>query len=209
MLQIHPNARTTPAVRVEIAPSAEPSGVLARRYGVSAETVRKWRQRGASDCLDRSARPHRLPWQASEEERAGGCALRRDAPCGGRPTSRLTTSPASFAPSCRSSVATTSGAFARPRASVAGPSLLPNAPPRARAWSATMTSMTSASSPSTASTGPSRRPATASGASVLSTSPSTGARAPSTSRSRTTRPRRAPSPSRARPRLPASVSRPC
>jgi transposase len=77
MLQIHPNARTTPAVRVEIARSGEPSGVLARRYGVSAETVRKWRRRGAEDCLDRSARPHRLPWKATDEERAVVCALRR------------------------------------------------------------------------------------------------------------------------------------
>ena len=77
MLQIHPNARTTPATRAEIARSSEPSGILARRYGVSAETIRKWRKRGAADCLDRSARPHRLPWKASEEERAIVCALRR------------------------------------------------------------------------------------------------------------------------------------
>jgi transposase InsO family protein len=77
MLQIHPNARTTPAVRAEIARSAEPTGVLAQRYGVSTETIRKWRKRGAADCLDHSARPHRLPWKASEEERAIVCALRR------------------------------------------------------------------------------------------------------------------------------------
>ncbi len=77
MLQIHPNARTTPAVRAEIARSDEPAGVLARRYGVSTETVRKWRKRGPEDCLDRSARPHRLPWKATEEERAVVCALRR------------------------------------------------------------------------------------------------------------------------------------
>ena len=77
MLHIHPNARTTPAVRAEIARSTEPSGTVARRYGISAETVRKWRKRGAADCLDRSARPHRLPWKASEEERAVVCALRR------------------------------------------------------------------------------------------------------------------------------------
>ncbi len=76
MLHIHPNARTTPAVRAEIARSRERSGVLAKRYGVSAETVRKWRKRGPDDCLDRSARPHRLPWKASEEERAIVCALR-------------------------------------------------------------------------------------------------------------------------------------
>src|SRR3712207_5119538 len=77
MLQIHPNARTTPAVRAEVARSDEPSGVLARRYGVSTETVRKWRKRGPDDCLDHSARPHRLPWKATEEERAVVCALRR------------------------------------------------------------------------------------------------------------------------------------
>jgi transposase len=77
MLAIHPNARTTPAVRAEIARSAEPTGELARRYGVSTETVRKWRKRGATDCRDRSSRPRRLPWKASEEERAVVCALRR------------------------------------------------------------------------------------------------------------------------------------
>src|SRR3712207_5495223 len=77
MLQIHPNARTTPAVRAEIARSGEPTGVLARRFGVSTETIRKWRKRGPKDCLDHSARPHRLPWKATEEERAVVCALRR------------------------------------------------------------------------------------------------------------------------------------
>ncbi len=76
MLQIHPNARTTPAVRTEIARSEEPTGVLARRYGVSAETIRKWRKRGPDDCLDHSAKPHKLPWKATEEERAVVCALR-------------------------------------------------------------------------------------------------------------------------------------
>jgi transposase InsO family protein len=77
MLAIHPNARTTPAVRAEIARSGEPTGELAQRFGVSTETARKWRQRGAADCRDRSSRPHRLPWKASEEERAVVRALRR------------------------------------------------------------------------------------------------------------------------------------
>jgi transposase InsO family protein len=77
MLAIHPNARTTPAVRAESARSGEPVGELARRYGVSTETIRKWRQRGPADCRDRSSRPHKLPWKASEEERAVVCELRR------------------------------------------------------------------------------------------------------------------------------------
>src|SRR5918995_2165056 len=77
MPQIHPNARTTPATRAEIARSDEPSGVLAKRYGVSTETIRKWRGRGPEDCQDRSPTPHRLPWRATEEERAVVCALRR------------------------------------------------------------------------------------------------------------------------------------
>jgi transposase InsO family protein len=77
MLSIHPNARTTPAVRAEIARSGGPTGELAKRYGVSTETIRKWRKRGAADCRDRSSRPHKLPWKASEEERAVVCALRR------------------------------------------------------------------------------------------------------------------------------------
>jgi hypothetical protein len=70
MLSIHPQARTTPAVRQEIARSPEPTGVLAKRFGVSTETIRKWRQRGADDCKDHSSRPHKLPWKATEEERA-------------------------------------------------------------------------------------------------------------------------------------------
>src|SRR5919112_2462885 len=77
MLAIHANARTTPAVRAEIAGSAQPTGELARRFGVSTETIRKWRKRGAADCRDRSSRPQTLPWKASEEERAIVCALRR------------------------------------------------------------------------------------------------------------------------------------
>src|SRR3954451_17114928 len=77
MLSIHPTARPTPAVRAEIARSGEPSGELAARFGVSTETVREWRKRGAADCRDRPSRPRKLPWKASEEERAVVCALRR------------------------------------------------------------------------------------------------------------------------------------
>jgi transposase-like protein len=52
MLQIYPNARTTPITRAEIARSQEPTGLLAERFGVSTETVRKWRKRSARDWLE-------------------------------------------------------------------------------------------------------------------------------------------------------------
>src|SRR3546814_13757154 len=77
MVQIHPQARTTPAVRAEIARSTEPASVVAKRYGISDETVRKWRKRGEQAAQDRSSRPNRLAWRMNEEERAIICALRR------------------------------------------------------------------------------------------------------------------------------------
>ncbi len=77
MHSLHPQARTTPAVRQEIARSSEPTGVLAQRFSVSTETIRKWRKRGAQDCQDHSSRPHKLPWRATDEERAIVCALRQ------------------------------------------------------------------------------------------------------------------------------------
>ena len=70
--------------------------MLAQRFGVSTETIRIWRKRGPEACLDRSARPPKLPWTASEEERAIVCAL------GARPpASRSTTSPLWSPPFCR------------------------------------------------------------------------------------------------------------
>ena len=51
--------------------------MLAQRFRVSTETIRKWRKRGAKDCQDHSSRPHKLPWKATDEERAIVCALRR------------------------------------------------------------------------------------------------------------------------------------
>lgn len=77
MMLIHLQARTTPTVRAEIARSTEPASVIAKRYGISDETVRKWRKRGEQACQDRSSRPQRLPWRATEEERAIICAVRR------------------------------------------------------------------------------------------------------------------------------------
>jgi hypothetical protein len=76
MLAVHPSARTTPAVRAEIARPTARTGVLAARYGVRTETVRKCRRRGPDDCADHSARPTRLPWKSTDAERAIVCAVR-------------------------------------------------------------------------------------------------------------------------------------
>ena len=64
-------------MRAAIARSEEPTGVLAQRYSLSTEMIRKWRKRGVEDGPDHSARPHQRPWKATEEERAVVCALRR------------------------------------------------------------------------------------------------------------------------------------
>jgi hypothetical protein len=58
LIALHKQARTTPAVRAEIAASDEPVSVLAQRYNITESTVRKWQAR--VDFNDRSHTPHRL-----------------------------------------------------------------------------------------------------------------------------------------------------
>jgi transposase len=199
MLQIHPNARTTPAVRAEIARSGEPAGALAKRYAVSTETVRKWRKRGAADCLDRSARPHRLPWEATEEERAVVCALRRATNFA---LDDLTFVVHHFPPHLsRDSVwriLRAEGLGRRP----------PPSPGRPKRGQGTSRDYDLGFVHIDIKHLPKLRPPTANGASATSTSPSTGAPAPRTRRSRTTRPRRARSPSSGRPRPPSRSGSP-
>ena len=45
MLSLHKNATTTPAIRAKIAASDEPAAVLAARYGVTLDTIYRWRGR--------------------------------------------------------------------------------------------------------------------------------------------------------------------
>ena len=42
MIALHKNARTTPAIRAEIAASSDTAATFAKRYGVSEGTVYKW-----------------------------------------------------------------------------------------------------------------------------------------------------------------------
>ena len=58
MIALHKNARTTPAIRAEIAASADSAVALAQRYGISEETARKWKKR--TSVHDASHTPHRL-----------------------------------------------------------------------------------------------------------------------------------------------------
>ena len=58
LIALHKNARTTPAVRAEIAASNEPANVLALRFGITEQTVYKWKKRDV--FADRSHTAHHL-----------------------------------------------------------------------------------------------------------------------------------------------------
>jgi transposase InsO family protein len=74
-LKLHKNARTTPAIRRELRESTLSIAELARRYGLSKPTVRKWRRR--ADSADRSHTPHRLQTTLNAPQEAIVVALRR------------------------------------------------------------------------------------------------------------------------------------
>ena len=57
-LNLHKNARTTPAIRQELRESTKSERELAREYHLNRATVRKWRRRDSGQ--DASHRPHRL-----------------------------------------------------------------------------------------------------------------------------------------------------
>jgi transposase-like protein len=56
--RLHKLARTTPAVRAEMAASTDSVAVLACRHGVSEATARKWKERTSPH--DRSHTAHKL-----------------------------------------------------------------------------------------------------------------------------------------------------
>jgi len=69
-------ARTTPAVRAEIAASRESVAALARRYNVTEATIRKWRAR--DDFHDRPHTAHRLQTRLKPAQEAIAVYLRRN-----------------------------------------------------------------------------------------------------------------------------------
>lgn len=58
LISLHKQATTTPKIRAAIQASSEPAWRVAERYGISEQTVWKWR--GRDDVHDRSHTPHRL-----------------------------------------------------------------------------------------------------------------------------------------------------
>jgi len=57
-IKLHKNARTTPAIRKEIQQSSLSERALAKKYGISRSTARKWKKRDSIE--DRSHRPKNL-----------------------------------------------------------------------------------------------------------------------------------------------------
>lgn len=75
MIALHKNARTTPAVRAEIAASGESAAVLAARHGVTEQTIYKWKKRDV--FTDRSHTAHRLQTTLTPVQEAIAVELRR------------------------------------------------------------------------------------------------------------------------------------
>ena len=75
LISLHKQATTTPKIRAAIQASSEPAWLVAERYGISEQTVWKWRSR--DDVHDRSHTPHRLQTTLTPAQEALAVALRR------------------------------------------------------------------------------------------------------------------------------------
>jgi transposase InsO family protein len=75
LISLHKQAATTPKVRAAIQASHEPAWIVAERYGISEQTVWKWRKRDG--LQDRSHTAHRLQTTLTPAQEAVAVALRR------------------------------------------------------------------------------------------------------------------------------------
>jgi hypothetical protein len=75
MVSLHKNATTTPAIRAKIAASEEPAAVLATRYGVTLDTIYRWR--GRTSFEDRSHTAHQLATTLTRAQEFVAVELRR------------------------------------------------------------------------------------------------------------------------------------
>ncbi len=72
LISLHKQATTTPKIRAAIQASTEPAWMVAERYGISEQTVWKWR-----NCTeDRSHTPHRLQTTLTPAQEAVAVFLR-------------------------------------------------------------------------------------------------------------------------------------
>jgi transposase InsO family protein len=75
LISLHKQATTTPRIRAAIQASDEPAWLVAERYGISEQTVWKWRKRDS--VQDRSHTPHRLQTTLTPAQEAVAVVLRQ------------------------------------------------------------------------------------------------------------------------------------
>ncbi len=75
LIHLHKQATTTPKVRAAIQNSDDAGTVLAERFGVTPQTVYKWRKRDSVE--DRSHTPHRLQTTLTPAQEGVAVALRK------------------------------------------------------------------------------------------------------------------------------------
>ena len=75
LIHLHKQATTTPKVRAAIQQSDEVGTLLAERFGVTPQTIYKWRNRDSVE--DRSHTPHRLQTTLTPAQEAVAVELRR------------------------------------------------------------------------------------------------------------------------------------
>lgn len=74
LISLHKQTRTTPKIRAAIQACTDPACMVAERYGISQQTVWKWRKRDCVHSLSRT--PHRLHTTLSLAHRAVAVTLR-------------------------------------------------------------------------------------------------------------------------------------
>ena len=75
LINLHSQATTTPKIRAEIQASDEPAWVLAEQFGITEQTVWKWRNRDS--VQDRSHTAHRLQTTLTPAQEAVAVSLRK------------------------------------------------------------------------------------------------------------------------------------
>jgi transposase-like protein len=74
LISLHKQATTTPKIRAAIQASTDPAWMVAERYGISEQTVWKWRKRDS--VHDLSHTPHKLQTTLSTAQEAVAVTLR-------------------------------------------------------------------------------------------------------------------------------------